>query len=62
MLPVGTPPNAIVYGSGRVPLPDMARVGLLLNVVLVPIVVGAVLVLGTVVFGIEVDVVPQWVK
>jgi solute carrier family 13 (sodium-dependent dicarboxylate transporter), member 2/3/5 len=60
MLPVGTPPNAIVYGSGRVPLPEMARVGLLLNVVLVPLVVSVVLLLGPVVFGIEVDVVPEW--
>ena len=31
MLPVATPPNAIVYGSGRVDLPTMARVGLWVN-------------------------------
>lgn len=31
MLPVGTPPNAIVFGSGRVALPQMARAGILLN-------------------------------
>jgi sodium-dependent dicarboxylate transporter 2/3/5 len=31
MLPVATPPNAIVYGSGRVPLRKMMRAGLLLN-------------------------------
>jgi sodium-dependent dicarboxylate transporter 2/3/5 len=27
MLPVSTPPNAIVYGTGRVPLPTMIRFG-----------------------------------
>jgi sodium-dependent dicarboxylate transporter 2/3/5 len=32
MLPVSTPPNAIVYGSGLVPLPEMVRSGLILDV------------------------------
>lgn len=31
MLPVATPPNAVVFGSGRVSLPQMARTGLWLN-------------------------------
>ncbi|HMB67984.1 MAG TPA: SLC13 family permease [bacterium] len=33
MLPVATPPNAIVYSSGRVGADRMARVGLVLNLV-----------------------------
>ncbi len=32
MLPVATPPNAIVFGSGYVGIPDMLRVGIVLNV------------------------------
>ncbi len=32
MLPVATPPNAIVFGSGYVTVPQMARVGFWLNV------------------------------
>jgi sodium-dependent dicarboxylate transporter 2/3/5 len=62
MLPVGTPPNAIVYGSGYVSLPAMARAGFLLNVLLVPILVGALLLLGGAVFGIELNVVPDWAR
>ena len=32
MLPVGTPPNAIVFSSGEVKISDMAKYGFLLNV------------------------------
>ena len=31
MMPVGTPPNAIVFGTGLVPMASMAREGLVLN-------------------------------
>ncbi len=31
MLPAGTPPNAIVFGSGRVHLPSMIRIGFILD-------------------------------
>jgi solute carrier family 13 (sodium-dependent dicarboxylate transporter), member 2/3/5 len=33
MLPVGTPPNAIVFGTGTVKITEMARGGVVLNVV-----------------------------
>jgi sodium-dependent dicarboxylate transporter 2/3/5 len=33
MLPMATPPNAIVFGSGRLRMSDMVKVGLVLNVV-----------------------------
>jgi len=32
MLPVATPPNAIVFGSGYLKIPDMARVGIWMNI------------------------------
>lgn len=31
MLPIATPPNAVVFGSGRVRIADMARLGVVLN-------------------------------
>jgi sodium-dependent dicarboxylate transporter 2/3/5 len=33
MLPVGTPPNAIVFSTGRVTIVEMARVGFVLNLI-----------------------------
>ena len=62
MLPVGTPPNAIVYASGMVALPQMVRAGILLNVTLVPILIGLVLLIGRWVFGIEAGLIPGWVR
>jgi sodium-dependent dicarboxylate transporter 2/3/5 len=33
MMPVGTPPNAIAYGTGRVKIREMVRFGFILNIV-----------------------------
>ena len=33
MMPVGTPPNAIVIGTGRVPVRSMMKYGLFLDLV-----------------------------
>lgn len=62
MMPVGTPPNAIVFGSGLVTLPQMAKAGFLLNLLLVPIIVGLVLLLGPYVFDLQLGVMPEWVR
>jgi len=32
MMPVGTPPNAIVFGTGLVKMPQMMKAGLWLNI------------------------------
>lgn len=48
MLPVSTPPNAIVYGSGYITLPQMAWAGLLVNLfslILIPVITYTVLTL-----------------
>ena len=62
MLPVATPPNAIVFGTDRVRMTDMVRVGLILNLTGVAIVAGAIYLLGGSALGIELTGVPEWAK
>ena len=38
MLPVATPPNAVVYGSGRLHMRQMVRAGVVLNAIAIPVV------------------------
>jgi sodium-dependent dicarboxylate transporter 2/3/5 len=51
MLPVATPPNAIVFGSGQITVRQMARAGFLLDLVSVVIVVAVLTVLAPLVLG-----------
>ncbi|HHM04170.1 MAG TPA: SLC13/DASS family transporter [Gammaproteobacteria bacterium] len=44
MLPVATPPNAIVFGSERVPMAAMVRAGIRLNLIM-PLLIGAAVLL-----------------
>ena len=53
MLPVATPPNAVVFGSQRVTIPQMARVGLVLNFVGAIVITLVFYFAGTYLFGIE---------
>jgi sodium-dependent dicarboxylate transporter 2/3/5 len=60
MLPVATPPNAIIFGTKRLEAADMARAGILLNFVGVCLITLAVYFLTTVVLHIDVAQFPQW--
>jgi solute carrier family 13 (sodium-dependent dicarboxylate transporter), member 2/3/5 len=51
MLPMATPPNAIVFGSGRVTIPQMARAGIVLNLVVIALIPVLAWVLLILVFG-----------
>jgi hypothetical protein len=60
MLPVATPPNAIIYGSGQVRVTDMIRTGLVLNLLGPPLIVTCVILLGGPILGITLDGLPDW--
>jgi sodium-dependent dicarboxylate transporter 2/3/5 len=51
MMPISTPPNAIVYGSGHVPLTAMMRFGVVLDLAGFVVIVALVTLLVPVVFG-----------
>jgi sodium-dependent dicarboxylate transporter 2/3/5 len=50
-LPVSTPPNAVVFATGRIPIAAMIRTGLVLDLISIPVIAGAVLLLAPLVFG-----------
>jgi sodium-dependent dicarboxylate transporter 2/3/5 len=62
MMPVATPPNAIVFGSERVRIWEMVKAGLFLNFIGIAVVTGVVFLWGTVAFDITPGVQPQWAK
>jgi sodium-dependent dicarboxylate transporter 2/3/5 len=53
MLPVATPPNAIIFGSGAVTAQQMLRAGAILDVVCIAIVAVIVSTLGFSLLGLE---------
>jgi sodium-dependent dicarboxylate transporter 2/3/5 len=62
MLPVATPPNAIIYGSGKVTIPQMAKAGVWLNIIVSVLLTLASYTLFAYVFGIEPGAIPNWVN
>ncbi len=62
MLPVATPPNAIIFGSGKLRVADMARIGLILNLIGVLAVSMVTWIIGRLVFDIDIAQLPTWVK
>ncbi|MGV2620620.1 UNVERIFIED_CONTAM: DASS family sodium-coupled anion symporter [Halobacillus marinus] len=59
MLPVATPPNAVVFGSGYLRIPDMAKAGLWLNILAVILVTLAIYFYLPFVWGIDLNEFPS---
>ena len=62
MMPVATPPNAIVFGSNRLTIAQMARAGIVLNLAGALVIATVVYTLGLAVFDIDPGTVPEWAK
>ncbi|HCR17697.1 MAG TPA: sodium:dicarboxylate symporter [Candidatus Latescibacteria bacterium] len=62
MLPVATPPNAIVFGTDKVKISDMVRAGVVLNFIGVGLIVLAIYTLGTVVLDVGATGLPGWAE
>ncbi len=60
MMPVATPPNAIVFGSGHITVPQMARTGFVLNLVGVVLVVLVTYLIVMPVLNITPGELPAW--
>jgi sodium-dependent dicarboxylate transporter 2/3/5 len=60
MMPVATPPNAVIFGSERLHIFEMAWVGLWVKVVSLVVVLVLSALLLPLFFGVEVGVLPAW--
>jgi sodium-dependent dicarboxylate transporter 2/3/5 len=62
MMPVATPPNAIIFGSGRIRIAEMAKVGLAINLIGIIVISLVFLFLGTAALGIDTASFPTWAE
>jgi len=62
MLPIATPPNAIVFGSGCVTIPQIAKVGFGLNLIGIIIVTAITYLIAIPAFGIVLGTLPDWIR
>ncbi|CAM3932855.1 SLC13 family permease [Alkalicoccus chagannorensis] len=59
MLPVATPPNAVVFGSGYLRMGDMIKAGIWMNLIAIVVLTAFVVLLLPVVFGIDLTSFPS---
>lgn len=60
MLPVATPPNAVIFGSGCISIKQMAKAGLWLNIIGALLITAFTAYLLPVLWGIDLNVLPEW--
>ena len=60
MMPIATPPNAIVFASGHLKIQDMVKTGIIINLIAIVMITLATYFWGMQVFSIEASVIPDW--
>ncbi|MBN2416324.1 SLC13/DASS family transporter [bacterium] len=62
MLPAATPPNAVIFSSGAVTLPQMARTGFWLNIAGMLLTTIIIYLVAVPVFGLISERLPEWIQ
>ena len=62
MMPVATPPNAIVFASGRLLIRDMIKTGFIVNLIAIVLITLQTWFLGKAIFDIDLATMPVWAR
>ncbi|RFC62575.1 DASS family sodium-coupled anion symporter [Fulvimarina endophytica] len=60
MMPVATPPNALVFSSGRISIPEMIRYGIWHNIAALVVISSFGYLILTTLFGVQIGQLPDW--
>ena len=61
-LPIATPPNSVVFSSGRLPLVEMNRSGVVMNLVCSVLILGGAFTIIPAVLGVQATESPTWAE
>ncbi|MCD6597571.1 MAG: SLC13/DASS family transporter [Bacteroidales bacterium] len=59
LMPVATPPNAIIFGTGRIRVIDLVKVGIIFEFIGILIITLGIIILGPI-LGIDMNQMPDW--
>lgn len=62
MMPVATPPNAIVFASGRLLIRDMIKTGFIINIIAIILITALTWFVGRAIFDIDLATMPLWAR
>ena len=60
MLPIATPPNAVIFGSGKIDIKDMVKAGVGLNFISVLLVTTVAILLLDLFYSFDIKSLPEW--